>query len=756
MRQNEARLKEARQIATPGDWELEISNGTLHGSAQFYRIFALDPGPADPPLSALLTRVHAEDRERVTERLAAACHEDDPWRDEFRLKRDDGTVRFIHAEGQVERSDSGLRLVAFAQDVTATVEAQRQLAASEAKYRNLMESASDAILLTDSSGHLLEANARAVALFGYSEEELLGMHASALHAPEDRANVAHAFAEMASKGRTVIEHIMLTRDGHRLAVEASGSQVRIGDELFYVGLFRDISERKRREQELREREHKYRTLMESLPQAVALKDRNAIYLSCNLNFAALLGLAPEEVVGRSVEQLHPAHLAQQYRQGDREVLQRATTLVAEQEFAARDGTRVMQVVSAPYRNDAGELVGVLTVLWDVTAHKWAEEALHSSEFHLAEAEYIAHLGSWEYDIESGGIRWSDGLYRIFGLDPSRFHPTVEGVLELVPLLSRQHLKEILQRALADSGEIQLNQWITHTDGTTRVLHLRGSLVRDEEGRPRRLLGIAQDITERDLIERELRQYRDNLERLVEERTEELNAANRELEAFSYSVSHDLRGPLRAINGFSQALVEDCGERLDDLGRDYLERIARASRHMSELIDGLLVLSRVIRRELTIGEVNLSEIAEEIARRLQSGEEGRPVTFRIQPNLTARADGNMARLLMENLLGNAWKFTAGRDPAVIEFGRTQHQGRDYFCVRDNGVGFDMRFVDKLFQPFQRLHAADRFEGTGIGLATVRRIIQRHGGEVWAEGEVEQFAAIHFSLSAQSEGTRATAE
>ena len=239
-----------------------------------------------------------------------------------------------------------------------------------------------------------------------------------------------------------------------------------------------------------------------------------------------------------------------------------------------------------------------------------------------------------------------------------------------------------------------------------------------------------------------------LEARVELRTAELVVANKNLEAFTYSVAHDLRSPLRALSGYGEALAEDYGDRLDETGRWFIERIQAATERMSALIDDLLLLAQVSRSEISLGPVDLSTEVADIAAGLQSGEPGRRVRFAIQNGVWVNADRTLIRTVLQNLVENAWKYTSKHDGAIIEFGTTTAEdGRVCCYVRDNGVGFDPAFTGKLFQPFQRLHAVTDFPGTGIGLASVRRIVERHGGHAWAEGAVGRGATFYFTLDAK---------
>jgi len=266
--------------------------------------------------------------------------------------------------------------------------------------------------------------------------------------------------------------------------------------------------------------------------------------------------------------------------------------------------------------------------------------------------------------------------------------------------------------------------------------------RDEVGL---LIGTFNEML--DQIQRQdsdLKEARVDLERRVETRTRDLATANKELEAFSYSVSHDLRAPLRAIDGFSKAVLTDYSPRLDERGRHYLERVRAGTLRMSQLIDDLLGLARVSRRELVRKRADVSDIAGQVAVELARRQPSRQVRVEVQPGLTAEADPHLLTIVFENLMGNAWKFTGKKADACVEVGQQANGPAPAFYVRDNGAGFDMEYADKLFGAFQRLHTEADFEGTGIGLATVQRIVARHGGRIWAEGTVNKGATFYFTL------------
>ncbi len=300
------------------------------------------------------------------------------------------------------------------------------------------------------------------------------------------------------------------------------------------------------------------------------------------------------------------------------------------------------------------------------------------------------------------------------------------------------------RAFARGFPVQMEEQAPSDDGLRTYVTVKFPLT-DADGRSYAVCGISTDITERKHAEEEVRRLNDELEMRVRERTAELEVSTRELDAFAYSVSHDLRAPLRSVEGFSQILLEDYGAVLAQEARQYLGRIQANVARMAQMIDDLLDLSRATRRELRRAPTDISTLAREVAAELRDGDPDRVLDIVIPDGLVGQGDAHLIRLVLQNLLGNSWKFTVHRPDAMIRLSRHQWDGVDVFAVQDNGAGFDMRYAHKLFDPFQRLHSATDFEGTGIGLAIVHRIVTRHGGQICAESAPGQGATFRFSLT-----------
>ncbi len=363
---------------------------------------------------------------------------------------------------------------------------------------------------------------------------------------------------------------------------------------------------------------------------------------------------------------------------------------------------------------------------------------------LQEAQRTAQLGHWSFDSRSGAMTWSDEVYRIFGQDPAQFQPGFEAYWKQVYPDEKGRLQKLFDGAMADRTDLDDVHRIVRPDGSERHVRL---ICRTEPGhRGTSFRGTLQDVTELRQTQLALQKLNSGLEQRVKTRTRELRELNQELESFTYSVSHDLRTPLRSIHGFATLLQESEASRLSVEGRDFLRRIQESSRRMGLLITDLLSMAQHSRAEIHPQWVDLSALAWQVVGELERGEPQRQVRWDIEPGLRVQADPTLMRVVLQNLLGNAWKYTGHTADARIGLRSAPAvaNGQLGFCVQDNGAGFDMAYAGQLFQPFKRLHAHQEFEGTGIGLATVARVLQRHGGSIRGEGAVGQGATFCFSL------------
>ena len=383
--------------------------------------------------------------------------------------------------------------------------------------------------------------------------------------------------------------------------------------------------------------------------------------------------------------------------------------------------------------DAEGLAGYLCVGSDMTELKGAEARLRRSEELMVDTQGTAHLGTWEWDVSEPHATWSSELYRIYGLTPDGYTPSYENYLKMVHPDDRQRVMDATNRVFHEHVPYSHDERIFRPDGSMRYLHTWAHPVVDDNGRLYRLVGVCQDITDQKHAEEEVQKLNANLERRVAERTRTIEDSMRDLQAFNAIASHDLRAPLSVIQGSCALILRHAPEPLPARVNDNVLRIQRSAIQMTSLVNDLLKLAQVGQAPLARVEIDLSALCNEILAHLRRDVPDRDVTAVVQPGLRCVCDAGLMRAAMENLLGNAWKYSSRVERARIEVGALPRPAHDAFFVRDNGAGFDMNDAHRLFAPFQRLHKASEFEGTGVGLTAVQRIVERHGGRVWAEGE-----------------------
>ena len=556
--------------------------------------------------------------------------------------------------------------------------------------------------------------------------------------PDDRARVLSEMPALFANDQLTTEYRFRGKDGayHWVHDEARLLRGAAGEPTDVVGSWVDITDRRQAETSLRASEARLRLLVGSVRDyAIYMLDPEGHVRSWNAGARQIKGYTESEILGQHFSRFYtPEDVAA----GRPDAALRAAIAggrFEEENWRVRkDGSRFWaDVVITAVRDDRGALVGFAKVTRDLTERKRAEQALRASEERFRILAVTANDAILSADSHGNITYFNPGAERIFGYTAEE----VSGrpLTTLMPERFAEAHRAGLARYLATREARVIGRTVElagrRKDGTEFPLEL--SLAAWNQGAEVAFTAIIRDITSRKEGEERLRSYATQLE-----------AANKELEAFSYSVSHDLRAPLRSLDGFSQALLEDYHDRLDDTGRDFLQRVRAASQRMGTLIDDLLSLSRVTRGDLQVEKVDLSALATALAAELQRSDPQRDVRFAIAPDLVARGDPGLMRLVLQNLLGNAWKFTGKRSPAHVEVGSMAHDGRRAFFVQDDGAGFDMAYAAKLFGAFQRLHASDEFPGSGIGLATVQRIIHRHGGQVWAEGTPGRGATFYFTL------------
>ncbi|KAF0220450.1 MAG: PAS/PAC sensor signal transduction histidine [Geobacteraceae bacterium] len=599
----------------------------------------------------------------------------------------------------------------------------RQLQACNWRIRTIMTKSRHGIVIVDMSKTVRFANPAAAAIFDCNADELTGTRFDHPLEPDKSAELQIK----ARDGRTVIVEMW--------AVETEWD----ADQAWFVSL-RDITESKQAEEALRESEERFRATFNQAAVGIGHVTPDGRWLRINQKYCDIVGYTEEELKALTVRDItHPDDMETSMKHFQLLLEGKLGNYSLEKRYIRKDGSTVWVNLTASVVSDAdGNPRFAVGVVEDITPRKRAEEALRFSEarYRALFRDNPIMIVTLDADLTMLSVNPTCASQLGYTTDELEGQP----VLRLFHEDDRPAVTEQLRMCLQNPNQVYRWQFRkTRKDGRLVWVEEIAQAVYDLNGLLN-VLVVCQDITERKRAEEEIEILNSNLAA----RASELESANSELEAFNYAVSHDLRRPLTNINSYCQVIRELCGGNLDESCRGYIEQIYAGTLSMNQLIDALLNFSLMARKELHRELVDLSGIARAAAAELAQAAPERRVTFRIAEGIMSSGDSNLLQVVLENLLGNAWKYTSVREEAIIEFGVAEIGGKPACFVRDNGPGFGMADADKLFIAFQRLPGAEEFTGHGIGLATVERIIRRHGGKVWAEGEPGKGATFYFTL------------
>jgi PAS domain S-box-containing protein len=667
-------------------------------------------------------------------------------KEEFNLLAGNGELVPVELAAKTLGSKEANGFCLVITDLTERRRAEAALRQANAYNRSLIEASIDPLVTISPEGIITDVNSGTEKVTGLTRQELIGTDFSNYFTEPEKARSGY---EQVFREGFVHDYELEIRhlNGHATPVLYNAAVYR--DEAGKItGVFaaaRDITKRKQAEQA----RAYLASIVESSDDAIIGKSLEGVIQSWNRGAEKLYGYTASEVIGQSISLLLSPERREEFA-GLLDQIRKGVGIEHHETVRVAKGGRLVDVSISisPVEDASGRIVGASSTARDITARKRDEAALARANAYnrsLIEASLdplvtIAPDGKIT-DVNSATEKVTGHTRQeLIGTDFSDYFTE--------PDKARAGYQRVFREGFVHDYGLE----IRHHDGHTAPVLYNASVYRDKGGQVIGVFAAARDITERRKAEEEIRKLNESLELRVAQRTAELAATNKELEAFTYSVSHDLRAPLRHIDGFSKMLLEEGAQNLTEDSKRYLSRIREGTERMGQLVDDLLNLARVGRREVNLKLTGLSSLVQEAVEEIKRDCAGRQIEWTINPLPFVECDPGLMKQVFVNLLSNAAKYTRPRPEARIEVGVLEENGEPVIYVRDNGVGFSMKYADKLFGVFQRLHRAEDFEGTGIGLATVQRILRKHGGRAWAKAELEKGATFYFTLGGEKSQIR----
>ncbi|MBT0960144.1 PAS domain-containing protein [Denitromonas iodatirespirans] len=732
LRAKDARLSLVIEGTSDGIWDWDLLANEVYFSPRFRKLLGYADEAEFRRGFFFSTALHPDDRDRVLSAQYAHLEHRTPFDEAYRLRCRDGNYRWFRGRGQARWNKDG-KADRYAGSIT-DIEAQKQSEAarreSEERLYYAIRGSSDGIWDWNLRLDRYYMSPRYKQLLGYRDDELSNHRSQflALIHPQDLERVETAVAEHFATRQTYDVTCRLRhKDGEYRWFRSRGEAVwnEAGEVVRFAGASSDITEQRQAQESIRALLAEKQAILDNVPVGIVFVDHQRI-ANANQRFSEWFATPERPIVGASLASFGVHEEAPPQR-------------ARELQLKRQDGEqRWFYVTSRPIKPEAPD-AGALWIFADTTALKTTSAALRDA--HDLSDAVIKSLPGVFFLLEASGriVRWNRNLETVTATPPERMEDLI--IRSLCHPDDRLNFQGALTQALRNT-QATVEARLSTAEGKAAP-HVFTIIKVDLHG-VSHLVGVGVDISERQAAEREIRALNTALETRVRERTAELSAANDELESFSYSVSHDLSAPLRGIDGFSRMLEEDYRPQLDQNALDYLQRIRSATQRMQQLIDDLLKLSKVTRDQMRRASFNLTDLVRDIETELRDEYLEHPVSLTVPDTLPVRGDRNLLRIMMSNLMRNAWKFSTRNPSPAVTIGCLQQDGETVYFVQDNGAGFDMRYAGKLFCAFQRLHRDTDYPGTGIGLATVSRIVHRHGGRVWADAQVDRGASFFFTL------------